>query len=147
MTPDHTKQCNHIDLLLNTPSKEELSVLRKGLRKMKLPEICNGFKGSNDQLGSFVAISEKDNSVSFEWNIFGRDKKTVLFDDLCHKPELELDRLELGWLIMNLHALDRMHEVKAIADPNETMRVISWFSKREEQWKRWALVPAGHMIF
>jgi hypothetical protein len=39
MTPDHTKQCNHIDLLLNTPSKEELSVLRKGLRKMKLPEI------------------------------------------------------------------------------------------------------------
>ena len=90
MTPDHTKECNHIALLPKIPSKDDLLVLRKGLRKMKLPEICNGFNGSNDRLGSFVAISEKDNSVSFKWNIFGSDKKTVLFDDLCHKPELEL---------------------------------------------------------
>ena len=87
MTPDHTKECNHIALLPKIPSKDDLLVLRKGLRKMKLPEICNGFNGSNDRLGSFVAISEKDNSVSFKWNIFGSDKKTVLFDDLCHKPE------------------------------------------------------------
>jgi hypothetical protein len=75
MTPDHTKECNHIALLPKIPSKDDLLVLRKGLRKMKLPEICNGFNGSNDRLGSFVAISEKDNSVSFKWNIFGSDKK------------------------------------------------------------------------
>jgi hypothetical protein len=31
--------------------------------------------------------------------------------------------------------------------PDEIMQVISWFSKREAQWKRWALVPAGNMIF
>ena len=149
MTQDHTKQCNHINLLPSVPSENDLPMLRKGLRKMKLPEICNGFNGCNDRLGKFTAVVEDDssNGIVFEWNMFGSDKKTALFDDLCRKPELESDRLELGWLIMNMHALDRMHEVDQIADPNAIMQTIKWFSSREAQWHRWALVPAGHMIF
>jgi hypothetical protein len=147
MNSDHAKQCHHIALLPPVPSENDLPMLRKGLRKMKLPEIGKGFYGSNDSLGKFRATSGDDGSISFEWNVIYGATKTAIFDDLCRKSELEFERLELGWLIMNMHALDRMHELEHIADPHEIMRAMNWFTKREEQWKRWSLVPAGHMAF
>ena len=139
------QNCNLINGLPKKPSPEELNVKRKGLRKMKLPFFTTSEYGSHPQIGSYKVYLDEE--VYFEWQVVGKETKRASFNELCNRSDLEFDRLDLGWLIADLYSLQRDIEIQNISGPNETMSVISWYAKREDPWRRWALVPASHMIF
>jgi hypothetical protein len=143
MSEDQNFRC--INNLPQKPNTEELTAKRKGLRKMKLPVFTTSEYGSCPQLGFYKVIFDKQ--AYFEWQVIGKEMKQASFIDLCSHSDLELDRLDLGWLIADLYSLQKNIEIKQISGPNETMSMLSWYAKLEDPWRRWALVPAGHMLF
>lgn len=126
------------------PEGGDLPALRKGLRRRKLPLIKSGMGGRCGFLGSFL-ITQKADGFYCEWQKKGGREKSASFMDLCTKPELELDRLELGWLMAELYALDAEQMMSHVGHPLEAFRVASAPLKAEEDWRHWAIVKPGHM--
>ena len=150
---DENSGCKHVRTLPRLPYSEELPSLRKGLRKQKLPEIYTGWHGRHDQIGEFN-ILEAELGFEIEWTLLNNDKKQFKFNELCIDPERELDRLEFGWMVANLAALDKIHESEAVnmgGNPvheiQERARVWNFYEKIEKKWRHWAIVRANHMIF
>ena len=126
------------------PEKDELPALRKGLRRRKLPAIRSGMGGSCAFLGSF-SITGKEDSFICEWTKTGGQKKSANFKDLCTRPDMELDRLELGWLMAELYDLQAQRIMSQVGHPLEAFRVASAPLKAEDDWRHWAIVKPGHM--
>ncbi len=140
------KNCPRIAQLSEKPRQEEIAKLRKGLRKSKLPEYMrDGFYGNHAALGRFK-VFHNGSGLELTWCIAGGEEKSASLDRLCQSPEKEADRLEVGWLILNMFELDQRNEREHIASPKEIMRVISRYSRHIDSWRNWALVPAGHFI-
>lgn len=118
------------------PTPEELSTKRKGVRKFKLPTFTNGEYASHPQIGSYKVFF--NDIPYFEWQVVGEENKRASFNDLCTKDERKLDRLNLGWLIADLYSFQKNIDIQHIADPYETMRLLSWYAKIENPWRRWA---------
>jgi hypothetical protein len=77
----------------------------------------------------------------------GRQRdQAFTFDDLSLNPDLEAQRLEVGWLIANLWMIEGRKVRDAIPGPNEAMRESSWYFEAEDRWRHWSQVSAGHMI-
>lgn len=126
------------------PDKDQLPVLRKGLRKRKLPVLRSGMRGAFDSLGSFSVTKETDDFV-IEWQLKGNTSKSSSFNDLCVDPELELERLELGWLIAAMFDFEAQRIMDSIGHPIEAFNASSEHRKTAEDWRHWAKVKAGHM--
>ncbi|NOU14059.1 MAG: hypothetical protein HOO92_08880 [Methylococcaceae bacterium] len=152
MAHQQNEVCHHIENLKPCPTPEELQLLRKGLRKQKIPEMLVDWHGGHPELGEFTIIS-KNAETFVEWNAKTSNKKHFGLDDLCNDPNLELERLEFGWLIANLAELDKLHEFEDINIPDpayemeEKARVWNFYEKIEKRWRHWAIVPAKHMLF
>ena len=148
---DADSHCEHIAELPKTPTADELSKLRSGLRKRKVPEIFSGWHGRHAEIGQFKIISV-EGEIVVEWTINGQAPKKSSLGDLCSKPERELDRLDFGWMVANMTRLDKIHRTDAIDIPHpllevkEKGRVWNYFEKIEKRWRHWAIVPAGYMI-
>jgi len=143
MSCDH--ECTHLSKLDPMPSEAELTLLRKGKRKRKLPEMSDGFVGEHSKLGRF-SITACGMETICEWQTPGQEMRRECLSDLNVKKELESSRLAFGWLIASMFQLDGLHNVDAIPDPVEAMKAAAFFSKHKENWQHWALVPAGHML-
>ena len=146
MNEEESGHCHHIEQLPPVPTIEKLSVLRRGLRKQKLPEFAPGWQGGHEQIGEFNILSASS-GLTVEWKMVDGPQKKFRLDDLCKNPKLELDRLEFGWMIANMAKLDGIHEIDMIADLKYAMKLLNQHSKLEQRWRHWAIVPAGHMLF
>ncbi len=129
---------------MNVPTSDQLSVLRKGLRKRKVPFIQPGMYGSFDSLGSF-SVSKGTDEFLIQWQIKGRTSKSFSFKDLCVDNSLELDRLELGWLIAAMFDLEAQRIMDSIGHPIDAFNAASEPRKAADDWRHWAKVKAGHM--
>lgn len=128
------------------PSSTELNEIRKKLKKRKLPKVYPDMAGVLAELGEFE-FKEIDGGFKAEWLLFGKEKKSAIFADLCNLETLELNRLELGWLVADIieqYAQDMLH---AIPGPNEAMKEFSHFKKISDNWRHWSQVAPGSMIF
>ena len=132
------------------PTPAELPGLRKGLKKRALPKAFDGLWASQPGIGGFVFEQDGDD-LRAEWVAGASEKeqprKKEMFLELCHSPDKEQERLELGWLIADLFTHHAQEVLHSIPGPNEAMREASPFWKMADNWKHWALVPAGHMKF
>lgn len=130
--------------MMNVPNSDQLSVLRKGLRKRKVPFIQPGMHGSFDSLGSF-SVSKGTDEFLIQWQIKGSTSKSFSFKDLCVDNGLELDRLELGWLIAAMFDLEAQRIMDSIGHPIDAFNAASEPRKAADDWRHWAKVKAGHM--
>lgn len=126
------------------PTKEQLPTLRKGLRKRKAPVVRSGMHGSFCTVGSFSVTSMADTFV-IEWCQNGHGIKSAEFRALCTDPTLELDRLELGWLISKMFDLEAKQIMDSIGHPIDAFNAAAEPRKNADDWRHWAKVKAGHM--
>jgi hypothetical protein len=130
--------------VLNIPTKDDLPALRKGLRKRKAPNIQAGMRGSFESLGSF-SVTKTADAFLIEWQIKDGTSKSSSFKDLCTDPGLELDRLELGWLIAAMFDFEAQRIMDSIGHPMEALKAASEPRQAADDWRHWAKVKAGHM--
>jgi hypothetical protein len=135
--------CKHIALLPTIPSRDELTEHRTIVGKMKIPKFQANDNGGHAELGRFGV--DLDGDFYFEWNLAGKDENRYGFSDLCERPDLEMQRLELGWLIGNIYRLNKLHDLERLGVPGdeaslkEHARLSDWYDKREMMWYRWAV--------
>jgi hypothetical protein len=126
------------------PTAETLVIKRNKARKRKVPKVDVGSAGHLPGVGQFKII-EVDGAVCLEWQMADSETKRFTFDDLSQNPDLEAQRLEVGWLIANLWMIEGRKVRDAIPGPNEAMRESSRYFEAEDRWRHWSQVSAGHM--
>lgn len=140
------------------PNKEELKLIRKGLRKKEVPNIellPPNFE--YEGVGKFAKESI-DSDVSLVWETANGTANNHLLSELCMSAENELKRLEFGWMIANFAKLDSTSYLSQMRPISYEDRHQNQFNKQyekqeknfqkiENDWRHWAIVPAGHMLF
>ena len=130
--------------MLNIPTIDQLPALRKGLRKRKSPVVRSGMRGSLNALGTF-SVSKATDDFLIEWHIKDGALKSLSFQDLCTDPGLELDRLELGWLIAAMLDFEAQRIMDSIGHPIEAFNAASEPREAANDWRHWAKVKAGQI--
>ena len=127
------------------PSSTELTIIRKKLRKRKKPIAQAGMQGSLAN-GSQFEFLDVDGELMAKWQILKSEEKLVSFSDLSNLESLELDRLDLGWLIADVIENYAQQMLHSIPGPNEAMQEFSFYKKIADNWRHWSQVAAGHMV-
>ncbi len=149
---------NETTLLPTLPSLDQLKLVRKGLRKKKIPDLSllpNEFEC--DGVGKF-AMQIVDSDYSIEWKTDGSEIKNAYFIHLCVDSAKEQDRLAFGWMIADFARLDGINHLSKIHRISNSDFHQDLFNKEyalqqkhfqsiENIWRHWSIVPAGHMIF
>jgi len=129
------------------PALEDLKEIRKRLKKNKLPKIHAGMKASDPEIGKFEVIP-RENELEIRWDIIENGRRAsggvYKFSQLCHEPDFEKFRLDLGWLDLLDKEANRM--LQSIPGPNEAMKESEFYRKLASSWRHWAQVEAGFMI-
>ena len=149
---------NETTLLPTLPNLDQLKLIRKGLRKKKIPDLSllpNQFEC--DGVGKF-AMKIIDSDYSIEWKTDGSEIKNSSFIHLCVDSAKELDRLAFGWMIADFARLDGINHLSKIHRISNSDFHQDLFNKEyalqqkhfqgiENVWRHWAIVPASHMLF
>lgn len=134
---------------MQLPVQEELQVLRKGLRKQKLPKVFDGMWGSEPGIGGVKFTSDADD-FKVEWVIFKDGIKSELKEatwrGLCLDSALELQRLEVGFVFCELIKIHAQQMMDSIGHPIAAFKEAKPLLDEAERWRHWAIVPAGHML-
>jgi hypothetical protein len=118
----------------------------KTLKAKELPEVYHDTSGAWDGIGSFQ-FGKFGDELMVEWQLCNRGKKSALFSELCRSVDKEGDRRELGQLIADVISKVADREMKVIPGYNDAVRYTAPLRKSESEWRHWASVPAGHMLF
>ncbi len=133
---------------MNLPNRSELSALRKGLRKQKLPRVFDGMWGSEPGIGGVKFTSDAED-FRVEWVSFDGDVKSDLKEAswraLCTDPDFEHQRLEIGFIFSQLLEIHAQKVMDSIGHPITSFEEAEPYRAEAKRWKHWALVPAGHM--
>ena len=149
---------NETTLLPTLPNLDQLKLIRKGLRKKKIPDLSllpNQFEC--DGVGKF-AMKIIDSDYSIEWKTDGSEIKNSSFIHLCVDSAKELDRLAFGWMIADFARLDGINHLSKIHRISNSDFHQDLFNKEyalqqkhfqsiENVWRHWSIVPSCHMIF
>jgi len=149
---------NEITFLPTLPTLDQLKLIRKGLRKKKIPDFSllpNEFE--YDGVGKFV-MEIIDTDYFIEWKTDRSEIKKSSLNHLCVESEKELDRLEFGWMIADFARLDGINHLRKIPRISNSDYHQDLFNKEyasqqkhfqsiENVWRHWAIVPASHMLF
>ncbi len=131
------------------PTTDELVKLRKGLRKRKVPPVFDSMWASQPGIGGFRLRADGDD-FQVEWVTFEKGEKQppkfASWRQLCTDPQVEHLRLEVGWLASDLAGHKGREIMDSIGGPNEAMHEAAPYWKAADDWRHWALVPAGHML-
>jgi len=141
-------KCAHISLLPKMPDGEELISVKPQSKQIKPPLVEDGDNGGHAELGWFKVAFEGEFFI--EWNLKNKKKKKQSLKDLCESADLEMDRLELGWLIGNIFSLNEIHHLEKLGpagyeqDLKEIARIGNWYEKKEKAWYQWAFAKIEH---
>ena len=149
---------NETTFLPTLPTLDQLKLIRKGIRKKKIPNFSllpNEFE--YDGVGKFV-MDIIDTEYFIEWKTDRSEIKKSSLTHLCVDSEKELDRLELGWMIADFARLDGINHLRKIhrisnSDYHQDLFNKEYASQQkhfqaiENVWRHWAIVPASHMLF
>ena len=148
---------NETTFLPTLPTLDQLKLIRKGLRKKKIPDLSmlpNKFK--YEGVGKFTK-KLIDSDYLIEWQTDGSAIKKSSFNQLCVDSEKELDRLEFGWMIADFARLDGITHLRKIHRISNSDFHQDLFNKEyalqqkhfqtiENVWRHWAIVPESHML-
>lgn len=146
------------NILPPLPNEEELRLIRKGLRKKEVPNIeLLPSEFEYEGVGKFSKESI-DSDVTLVWKTEHGMLSNHLLSELCMSAEHELKRLEFGWMIANFAKLDSTSYLSQMRPISYEDRHQDQFNKQyekqrkhfqkiENDWRHWAIVPAGHMLF
>ena len=149
---------NETTLLPTLPTLDQLKLIRKGLRKKKIPDLSLlPTEFEYDGVGKF-AMKVIGSDYSIEWKTDGSELKNFTFIQLCVDSEKELDRLAFGWMIADFARLDGINHLSKIHRISNSDFHQDLFNKEyalqqkhfqgiENVWRHWAIVPASHMLF
>ena len=133
-----------------TPTKIEIELMRKGLRKRKLPQISTEMYGNLIGLGSFKVIGDMGGLLSVEWQVTATGGKNEMriyrFSDLSFSPDLEKERYELGMLISKIFSEHGREILNSIPGPNEAMMASNRYFVEADKWEHWAKVTTGFFL-
>ena len=128
------------------PSNDELLLIRKTLKKRKIPKVFHNMWLSESQIGG-AKFEKEGEDYQISWVYFIDGIKTEVFKSSFHKinteESLEMDRLRLGITLSNIFKEQGSNILNSIGGPNEAMREASPFFKLADDWYHWAVVPAG----
>lgn len=124
------------------PSAAQLPELRAKAKRLKPPQLSAGSSWSNSIVGSFSTSSSSD-GVVVTWQTIDGPKRSALFATLGDNHSLEVERLELGWMIANMARLEALRMLEIIPGPNEAMAEANHFYREEERWRCWALLGSN----
>ncbi len=133
----------HISLLPKKPDGEELISVKRQPKQIKPPRVEDGDNGGHAELGFFTVQFE--DGFLIEWTLKNKQMKRQSLKDLCKRTDLEMDRLELGWLIGNIFSLNKIHDLERLGAPRgesgleEYARLTNWYGKKEKIWYQWAI--------
>lgn len=134
---------------MKIPSADDLSLLRKGLRKRKVPNVFDGLWCSEPGIGG-MKVTVLNDDYQLEWVTFDggvkSDLKTALWTALCNDPALEFVRYEIGCLVAEILQIQQKAVMDSIGHPLEAIREAEPYRKASEAWKHWGIVKAGHML-
>ena len=133
---------------MDLPTQEELITLRKGLRKRKLPKVFDGMWGSEPGIGG-VKFTAKGSDFHVEWVTFDDGIKSALkhqnWSSLCSDPGLEMQRMEVGFVLSAVLELQGQKLMDSIGHPIEAFNEAKPLRDAAAEWKHWGTVKAGHM--
>ena len=145
--------------LPSMPTNDELTLIRKGLRKKVVPDITLLPKEFRyERVGHFQKKLLRQSWI-FHWTTEESGlPKSRSYQELCASKGAENDRLELGWMIANFARIDafaHLSQMRPIGyeDHHQDLFAKQYatqkrhFERIESGWRHWAIVPAGHMKF
>ncbi len=144
--------------LPSLPSMEELKLIRKGLRKKDVPNpLSLPAEFKYEGVGVFTK-KMIGSEVSFVWTVAKEETITCSYSELCMDTARELQRLQFGWMIANFARLDAIAYLAKLRPISYEDRHQDQFNRQyareqkhfltiENEWRHWAVVPAGHMLF
>ena len=133
---------------MKLPTQEELELLRKGLRKRKLPKVFDGMWCSEPGIGGMkVSVVGSDfhiTWVSFEGGVKSAFKQAE-WSSLCSDPNLEMERFEIGRVVSDIFEAQGQEVMNSIGHPIDAFKEAKPYRDAAHEWKHWAMVKAGHM--
>ena len=125
-------------------NQEGLAENIKYPHKRKIPIFI--FRKRNLNKIGWYSLSSGSDPIC-HWCIADGSKKSFKLSELCERPELENDRYEFGMLVAV--GLDNFSQLirRLFGDSTENINFQAKCSKSAADFKHWAEVPAGHMIF
>lgn len=134
---------------MKLPTDEELQALRKGLRKRKLPQIFDGMWLSEPGIGG-IKLTASGSDYLVEWvsfeNEIKSELKNAMWSHLCTSPELEKQRLEIGFVVSAALEAQADKAFDAIGHPMTAFEETKPYRDAAKEWRHWALVKPGHML-
>lgn len=134
---------------MNLPTQDELQLLRKGLRKRKLPRVFDGMWCSEPGIGG-VKLSAIGSDFHVEWVSFENGVKSAPkhaeWSSLCSDPGREMQRFEVGLVISEILRVQGQKVMDSIGHPIDAFNEAKPYHDAADEWKHWATVKAGHML-
>ena len=149
---------NENTYLPTLPTLDQLKLIRKGLRKKKIPNVSLlPTEFEYEGVGKFTK-KMIDLDYSIEWKTQGSETRKSSFNHLCVDIKHELDRLVFGWMIADFARLDGINHLRKMRPISYSDFHQNQFNKQyasqhkhfhgiENVWRHWAIVPASHMLF
>ena len=134
---------------MKRPNQEQLLLLRKGLKKRKLPRIFDGMWCSESGIGG-MKVTESGADFHIEWVSFDDGVKSALkhsdWRSLCLDSNLEMIRLEIGLVVSEIMLAQGQKVMDSIGHPIDAFNEAKPYRDSAMNWKHWGLVKAGHML-
>ena len=134
---------------MKLPNQEQLFLLRKGLRKSKLPRIFDGMWCSEPGIGG-MKVTASGTNFHIEWVSFDDGVKSALkhsdWRSLCLESNLEMIRLEIGLVVSEIMLAQGQKVMDSIGHPIDAFNETKPYRDSAKNWKHWGLVKAGHML-
>lgn len=134
---------------MDLPTVAELQALRAGLRKRKTPYVFDGMWCSEPGIGGMRA-TQVGYGLEIEWVTFTdgvkSQPKKEFWIDLCSNSELEMKRLEVGYVVAAICDHNAQTVMNSVGGPMEALQESAPYRELADSWRHWALVPAGHML-
>lgn len=134
---------------MNLPTTKELQTLRKDLRKRKLPRVFDGMWCSEPGIGG-MKLTASEGDLQVEWVSFEGDVKSALkhaaWSKLCTDRALEMERLEIGYVVSEILLAQAQKVQDSIGHPIAAINETKPYRDAAEEWIHWATVEAGHML-
>lgn len=134
---------------MKLPTQDKLLGLRKGLGKRKLPRIFDGMWCSEPGIGG-VKVTANGEDFIVEWVSFDQGVKSPLkhadWRSLCSAPGLEMQRLEIGFVVSEILQTQGQKVMDSIGHPMDALKEAQPYRDAADEWKHWATVKAGNML-
>jgi hypothetical protein len=133
---------------MQLPTADKLKSLREALGKQTPPRIHDRMWCSEPGIGGMqVTAVDADfrvKWVSFEGSVRS-ELREALWSELCFDPRLEMQRLEIGYVVAEILEVQGQRVMDSIGHPIDSLRESEPYREDARRWRNWAVVKANQM--